>query len=74
MEIKTRKIKGFLEEGLRTRLVMKFKRSQIGYKDIGLQKVNELIQSLINEGLASADNPPKFEGNNISVFLNPLGK
>ena len=74
IEIKTRKIKGFLEEGLRTRLVMKFKRSQLGYKAVGLQKVNELIQGLIDEGLASADSPPKFEGNNISVFINPTGK
>lgn len=71
LDIKLRHVKEFLEEGLKTKLVMKFKARQHMYKNAGLSKVNSIVNSLVTEGLATVDNPPRFEGKNITVFLSP---
>lgn len=74
LDIKAKKIRGFLKNGLRTKLIMRFKRSQINYKSVGMEKVNNLVDQLINDEIATVESPPKFDGNNILVFLIPTGK
>ena len=71
LDIKMRRARKFLEDGMKTRITMKFKKQQMLYRDAGMKKMNEIIGSLIDDGFALADNPPKFEGRNISVFLSP---
>lgn len=74
LAIKTKKLKEFLDSGLKTKLVMRFKRSQLGYSDLGLQKVQALVDEMVEAGLATVDKPPKLEGNNIFVLLIPSSK
>jgi len=70
LETKMRRVREFLSDGLKTKLVMKFKRQQLSYKDAGMHKMNEITKRLVEEGLALAENP-QFEGRNIVVFLTP---
>jgi translation initiation factor IF-3 len=69
--VKVNRIKEFLGKGLKTKLTMKFKRRQIAHKDIGLNKMNELIAALVEEGVATVDRKPTFEGRNLVAFLTP---
>lgn len=71
LETKLRHVREFLTDGLKTKLVMRFKKQQFVYRDSGMQKINEVVEQLVSEGLASVDSPPRFEGRNISVFLTP---
>jgi len=71
LEIKLRRVRGFLSSGIKTKLVMKFARRQLAYRDSGMRKMVDVIEQLVSEGLASVDSPPKFEGRNINVFLTP---
>lgn len=71
LDIKLRRVREFLSDGLKTKLVMKFKKQQFVYRDSGMQKVKDVVDQLVSEGIASVDRPPKFEGRNINVFLTP---
>jgi len=71
LEIKINRIKKFLDNGLKTRLVMRFKRKELTYRNIGMDKVKEIVADLVSNGLATTDGSPRFEGNSISVFLIP---
>ena len=71
LETKLRRVREFLSDGLKTKLVMKFKKRQFIYRNSGMQKMKSVVDQLVSEGLASADSPPKFEGHNINVFLSP---
>jgi translation initiation factor IF-3 len=71
LEVKLRHVREFLNEGLKTKLVMKFKRQQMSYKDTGMRKISGIIEKLVEEGLAAVPAKPKFEGRNIIVFLIP---
>lgn len=74
LEVKVGRIKEFLNKGLKTKLTMKFKKRQIAHKDIGLAKMNQLIETLQSEGVAVADRKPGFEGRNLVAFLVPPKK
>lgn len=71
LQVKLRRVREFLEDGLKTKLVMKFKRQQMAYRDSGMQKMSNVVEQIVQEGLAAVDKPPRFEGNNINVFLIP---
>lgn len=71
LEVKTRKVKDLLGDGFKTKLVMKFKKSELGYKDVGMQKFKDLVQKITNDGSAAIEGNPKFDGNNIFAFLLP---
>ena len=71
LAIKMRRVREFLEDGMKTKLIMKFKKQQMLYKDAGMKKMQGIVEQLIADGLASVDSAPKFEGRNISVFLTP---
>lgn len=71
LEVKLRHVREFLKDGLKTKLIMKFKRQQMVYKDSGMCKVRGIVKSLVEEGLIVSSVVPKFEGQNITVFLIP---
>jgi len=72
LEIKLRRIREFLSDGLKTKLVMKFKRQQMVYKESGICKVNSIIDKLVSEGIATVTAKPKLDGRNITIFLIPI--
>lgn len=71
LSVKMRRVREFLEHGMKTKVIMKFKKQQMLYKDAGMKKMIEIIDEIVGAGLASADSAPRFEGRNISVFLTP---
>lgn len=71
LDIKVKRVRGFLSSGLKTKLVMRFKNRQYMFRESGMQKVVDVVGQLVEEGLATADREPKFEGNNIVVLLTP---
>lgn len=71
LEVKLRHIREFLSEGLKTKLIMKFKRQQMAYKDSGMRKMRGIVESLVKDGLSVPSITPKFDGRNIVVFLIP---
>jgi translation initiation factor IF-3 len=50
---------------------MTFKGRQIAFKDDGMKKIAGIISKLDQEGLATVDTAPKFDGRNIIVLLVP---
>lgn len=74
LEVKINHIREFLSKGLRTKIIMTFKGRQIVHKDIALEKFNEIPTTLIKEGLAVLESPPKFEGKDLVAFLVPVQK
>jgi len=71
LETKLRHVREFLADGIKTKLVMKFKKRQFVYRNYGMQKMKEVVEQLVADGLASVDHEPKFEGQNINVLLAP---
>lgn len=71
MVIKSKHIRKFLKNGLKTKVTLQFKGRQISFKKTGVQKINSLITPLIREKIAKIDNEPQIKGKNIVVFLTP---
>ncbi len=71
LSIKLRRVREFLSDGLKTKLVMKFSKRQMSYKSSGLEKMNSIVSELVKEGLAVVNSKPTLDGRNISVFLIP---
>lgn len=71
LEVKSRRIRQFLSKGLRTKVTLQFKGRQMAFKDVGFQKIRDLIMPLVEEGLASLDREPKLEGYKLVAFLVP---
>lgn len=70
LETKLKHVREFLSDGLKTKLVMKFKRQQMSYRDDGMNRMAVIVKRFVDEGLAVAERP-QFEGPNIVVFLAP---
>jgi len=72
LKIKVNRIREFLNQGLKTKLVMRFKRQQMVYSDVGMLKIKSIVDDLIKDGIATISHQPKLNGNNISVLLMPV--
>ena len=71
MDVKIKHIKDFLSKGLKTKVTMQLKGRQRSMKDLGINKMNELIANVVEGGLASIDKIPTFDGSSITAFLSP---
>lgn len=71
LEIKAKRIRKFLEKGLKTKIIMQFKGRQVSFKEAGIKKIKNLINPIIEDGFAVLDKDPSFDGKNIIVFLSP---
>lgn len=74
LDFKTKRIREFLAKGLKTKVTMQFKGRQMAFRDVGLEKMKALIATIIEDGIATVDKPPKIDGRNIIAFLNPIIK
>ena len=50
LDIKVKRIREFLEKGLKTKITMQFKGRQMSMKSVGMTKMNALIASAIEGG------------------------
>lgn len=71
--IKMKKVREFLKDGIKTKITMRFKSREILFKNSGLEKINTVVNQIVQEGLAKVDKTPAFEGHVLVVFLTPIG-
>ncbi len=69
LNIKIRKIKSFLEDGDRVKIMVIFRGREMAHKEIGQTMVEKII-SLISEGTdIVVEGKPQFAGRNLSVSV-----
>jgi translation initiation factor IF-3 len=66
---KAKKAREFLEAGDRVRLVCKFRGREMAFRDIGLEKVNWMIEQLAD--CTSSSTPISVEGKDMITTLSP---
>ena len=67
LNIKIRKIKGFLEDGDRVKIMIIFRGREMAHKEIGQELLNKVLAE-IGE-LATTDGKPQFSGRNLSIGI-----
>ncbi len=65
LETKAGQVRAFLEEGLKVRVVVKFKGREKAHKDQGFVALEKLLTKL--EDIAVIEGVPSFDGSNISA-------
>lgn len=65
LNIKIRKIRGFLDDGDRARIMIVFRGREMAHKEIGNELLDKVI-SLLGEDIV-VENKPQFNGRNLSV-------
>ncbi len=69
LNIKVRKIKGFLEDGDRVKIMVIFRGREMAHKELG-QVILDKIIALISEDIAiTQEGKPQFAGRNLSVGI-----
>ena len=65
LNIKIRKIRGFIEDGDRVKIMIVFRGREMAHKEIG----QELLDRVLNEisDISVADGKPNFAGRNLSI-------
>lgn len=67
LNIKIRKIRGFLEDGDRVKLIIMFRGREMAHKEIGQQMLDRVLNELSD--IAIADGKPNFAGRNLSIGI-----
>lgn len=71
LDVKSKRVGEFLNKGLKTKVVMRFKGRQMANTKSAERKMADFIAQFTEQELATMDKPPKFEGRNLVVFLTP---
>lgn len=74
LDVKINRIRDFLQKGLKTKVVMKFKGRQMANTAAAENKLKNIVASFVDDGIATVDRQSKFEGRNLMVFLTPVKK
>ncbi len=69
LNIKVRKIKSFLEDGDRVKIMIIFRGREMAHKEIGQEMVDKIIQLISNEIEIVVEGKPQFAGRNLSISL-----
>ncbi len=70
--IKLKKIKGFILDGDKTKIVVRFRGREILNSDMGLNLLNKLMLEL--KEIAQVDQEPSLDGRQLLMVLSPLKK
>ena len=65
LNIKIRKIKGFLEDGDRVKIMIIFRGREMAHKEIGTELLNKVLAAI--DDIAIVDGKSQFAGRNLSV-------
>lgn len=63
--------KNFLKKGLKIKITMEFRGRQISLREAGLVKMNDLINTIVNENFCTIESAPKFVGRKLTTILSP---
>ena len=72
IDVKSKAIERFLEEGKKVQIMMKFSRRELHHKDIGIQTINSILEMFTEK--ATVEFAPRFEGNRLNCRLAPKDK
>ncbi len=67
LEIKLRKIRGFLSEGHKVRIQIFYRGREMAHKELGYEMINKIIGQLEDE--AVTEQQPQMAGRNLSVVV-----
>lgn len=67
LEIKLRKIRGFLEEGHKVRIQIFYRGREMAHKELGYDMINKIIAMLEQD--AVVEQQPQMAGRNLSVVI-----
>lgn len=67
LDVKLRKVRGFLSDGHKVRLQVVYKGREMAHKEIGYDLINKLIEQLEEE--AVVEQKPQMAGRNLSVVI-----
>jgi translation initiation factor IF-3 len=67
LDIKLRKIRGFLEENHKVKIVIFFRGREMAHQDLGYVLMNKIIQML--EEVSVVDQSPQLAGKNLSIVI-----
>jgi len=67
LNIKIRKIRGFLEDGDRVKIIIIFRGREMAHREIGQELLDRVLAEL--EDIATADGKPNFAGRNLSIGI-----
>lgn len=72
LETKLKKVKKFLAEGDKVKMVMQFRGREMAFRDKGFEKFKIILGSLVEEGIATIESDPNFMGNRIITILSSM--
>lgn len=67
LDIKLRKIRGFLEEGHKVKIMAFFRGREMAHQELGHALLNRIIEQLSD--VANVDGPPQMAGRNLSITV-----
>ena len=67
--IKVRKIKSFLDDGDRVKIMVIFRGREMAHKELGQEMVNKVIQRISDETEIIVEGKPQFAGRNLSISI-----
>ena len=67
LEIKLRKIKNFLEEGHKVKIVLFFRGREMAHKELGFELAQKIITELEEEAIV--EQKPQLAGRNLSIVV-----
>lgn len=70
LEVKLKKIYQFLDQGDKVKLLMQFRGREMAHKEIGLEKFDSIIQTIVERG-AQIESPAKMMGYRSIAMLGP---
>lgn len=67
LDIKLRKIRGFLEAGHKVKILIVFRGREMAHKDMGFEMIDKIITLL--EDVAILEQKPQMAGRNLSIVV-----
>lgn len=72
LDVRLRRMREFLEDGDRVKVVVKFIGREMARPEFGHQLINKITEFVQGESLGKLDKPARFEGKNLVVSYTPL--
>jgi len=67
LEIKLRKIRSFLANGNKVKILIFFRGREMAHKDVGYELMNKIIEQLADD--ATVEQKPQMAGRNLSIVV-----
>jgi translation initiation factor IF-3 len=71
-EFKVKDARGWLENGMKVRVTVRFRGREITYPELALEDLREIAEDL--KDVAEIEQPPNMEGRTMFMMLAPRGK